>query len=110
MHPDPRGKQLATVAATLERQRPEFKEKCASFKGFNEMGVFWDWGSIHQKDPALFDPSETPEAKPEGPEREAFVADLKAGRRFYGGAAYEASRSEEEKAAFRYALHETMDL
>ena len=31
-------------------------------------------------------------------------------RRFYGGAEYENSRSEEEKAAFRSALHETMDL
>ena len=33
---------------------------------FPDMGVFMDWASIHQKDPALFDASETPEAKPEG--------------------------------------------
>mmetsp|Transcript_30602 Transcript_30602/g.98301 ORF Transcript_30602/g.98301 Transcript_30602/m.98301 type:complete len:534 (+) Transcript_30602:116-1717(+) len=104
-HPDPRGKQLATVAAALKREMPKYAEL-----GFSEMGVFWDWASIDQKDPRLFDPSETPEAKPEGPERNAFIDDLKAGRSFYGGAAYEASRSEEEKAAFRYALHETMDL
>ena len=93
-----------------------------------------DWASLFQKDPALFDPSETPEAKPES-ERAAFIEELKAGsrlalalhllpctcpaplaaawccaRRFYGGARYENSRSEEEKAAFRCALHETMDL
>ena len=30
--------------------------------------------------------------------------------RFYGGAPYENSRSAEEKEAFRYALHKTMDL
>ena len=93
------------MAAALEREMPKYAKM-----GFTEMGVFWDWAAIHQKDPALFDPSETPEAKPEGPERDAFVADLQAGRSFYGGAAYENSRSEEEKAAFRYALHETMDL
>ena len=69
-----------------------------------------DWGVLYQKDPLLFDPGETPEAKLEGPERDAFISDLEAGRRFYGGAAYEASRSEEEKAGFRSALHETMDL
>ncbi|EOD31471.1 hypothetical protein EMIHUDRAFT_231866 [Emiliania huxleyi CCMP1516] len=115
-HPDPRGKQLATVAATLEREMPKYAEEMVSHDfntnvpGFTEMGVFWDWGCLHQRDPALFDPTETPEAKPEGPEREAFVVDLQAKRRFYGGAAYEASRSEEENAAFRYALHNTMDL
>ena len=43
-----------------------------------------DWASIHQKDPRLFDLSETPEAKPEGEERDAFVAALKEGRSFYG--------------------------
>ena len=112
-----------------------------------------DWISIYQKDPALFDEKETPDAKPE-PEKIAFIEDLKAGRRldagkvilhvlpvsprgapthspafplslpppsltslamlsahrFYGGTAYESSRSAEEKEAFRYALHETMDL
>ena len=37
--------------------------------------------SIYQKDPALFDEAETPEAKPEGAEREAFVKALKAGQK-----------------------------
>ena len=43
-------------------------------------------------------------------ERPAFEADLKARRRFFGGEAYEASRTPEEKVSFTYALHETMDL
>merc|ERR1712110_45695 len=76
---------------------------------FSEMAVFWDWTAIHQKDPALFDETETPDAKPEA-EREAFLEDLKAGRRFFGGDKYENSRSPQEKEAFRYALHKTMDL
>ena len=76
---------------------------------FSDMAVFWDWGSIYQKDPRLFDPKETPEAQPEA-ERAAFIADLKAGRRAYGGAAYDASRSEAEYAAFKRGLHDTMDV
>ena len=69
-----------------------------------------DWASLFQKDPALFDAAETPEVKAEGAERAAFVAELKAGRAFYGGAAYEESRTAEQKAAFRRALHDTMDV
>ena len=65
--------------------------------------------SIYQKDPALFDPNETPEAKPEA-ERPAFIEDLKAKRKYYGGERYEASRTAEQKVGFGYALHETMDL
>ena len=76
---------------------------------FSDMAVFWDWGSIYQKDPRLFDPKETPEGQPEA-ERAAFIADLKAGRRAYGGAAYDASRSEAEYAAFKRGLHDTMDV
>ena len=43
-----------------------------------------DWISIYQKDPALFDEKETPDAKPE-PEKIAFIEDLKAGRRLDAG-------------------------
>eukprot|EP00966_Prymnesium_polylepis_P036042 836009-Prymnesium_polylepis.1 len=78
--------------------------------GYSEMAVFWDWLSMHQKDPALFDASETPEAKPEGPERAAFIEDLKAKRKFFGGEQYELSRPVEEKESFNVALKETMDL
>ena len=76
--------------------------------GFEDMGVFFDWASIPQKIMRLFDPNETPEAKPE--ERAAFLEDLKAGRKFYGGQAYKESRTDEEKAAMKRALHQTMDL
>ena len=65
--------------------------------------------SIFQKDPLLFDAKETPAAYPEGPEREAFLKDLKDKKKFYGGDAYEQSRTPEEKEAFTYALHETME-
>ena len=67
------------------------------------------WCSIYQKDPARFDARETPEAKPEA-ERAAFEADLAAKLKFYGGAAYEASRTPEQKAAFGRALDGTMDV
>ena len=77
---------------------------------FPDMAVFIDWGSIHQKDPLLFDPKETPDALPEGEERTAFVAELEAGTRFDGGEAYEKSRSEAEYEAFKRALHGTMDV
>ena len=78
--------------------------------GFTEMGVFWDWAALYQKDPEYFQETETPEAKPEGPEREAFLEDLKERRAFYGGKAYEESRTLKEKEAFGHALHNTMDL
>lgn len=77
--------------------------------GFHDMGVFLDWASLYQKDPALFDPKETPEAKLPA-ERAAFIAELHARTKHYGGADYEASRTEEELAAFRRALHQTMSL
>ena len=104
-HPDPSGKQVATVAAALEREMPKYAKM-----GFAEMGVFWDWAALYQKDPALFDSTKTPEAKPEGPERDAFLEDLKEKRAFYGGEAYEQSRTPEQKEAFGRALHNTMDL
>ena len=111
-HPDGEGEQLRHIVKTL---RPHAKangqeDQPGWYDFFSDMGVFLDWCSIYQKDPALFDASETPEAKAEGAERAAFVAELKAGRAFYGGAAYEESRTAEQKAAFRRALHDTMDV
>ena len=49
-HPDPRGKQLQTVAAMMEKEREKYATAHDSFEGFSEMGVFWDWLSIYQKD------------------------------------------------------------
>ena len=102
-HPDPEGKQLAMVAAQLEREKAKYGTL------FSEMGIFWDWLGIYQKDPMLFDRAETPDAKPEQ-ERAKFVEDLKARRKFYGGEEYERSRTDAQKVSFSVALHETMDL
>ena len=57
-----------------------------------------------QRDPTLFEASETPEAKEEGEERDAFIAALKAKTAFYGGEAYDKSRSEAEGRPFKAAL------
>ncbi len=116
-HPDEKGEQLRHVAAVLkvEQQREGVLDQYGNRhtpgyrEFFADMGVFWDWCSIYQKDPALFDAAETPEAKPEA-ERAAFEADLAAKLKFYGGAAYEASRTPEQKAAFGRALDGTMDV
>ena len=104
-HPDPEGKQLRHVVDTLKKQAEEWP----AYAKYPDMGVFWDWGSIYQKDPALFDARETPEAKPEA-ERAAFEQALKDKTAFYGGEAYEQSRSAEQKAAFGRALTQTMDV
>ena len=113
--PDATGEQLRHVVDVLQKHAKAKRNWGEVGVGagwrnfFSDMAVFWDWGSIYQKDPRLFDPKETPEAQPEA-ERAAFVADLKAGRRAYGGAAYDASRSEAEYAAFKRGLHDTMDV
>ena len=88
-HPDGEGEQLKHIVDTLEPHAEEWREF------FDDMGVFLDWCSIYQKDPTLFDAHGTPEVKPEGVERDAFVEELNAGRAWYmyGGAAYENSRT-----------------
>ena len=69
------------------------------------MAVFFDFCSLFQRDPTLFEASETPEAKEEGEERDAFIAALKAKvTAFYGGEAYDKSRSEAEGRPFKAAL------
>ena len=103
-HPDAEGKQLRHIVKTLKPHTKKWREF------FADMGVFIDWCAIYQKDPELFDERETPEAKPLGAERAAFVEALAAGTAFYGGKEYEESRTPEQKAAFRRALHETMDV
>ena len=101
-HPDPDGKQLKVVAAALERERFNYKDASPSFKGFREMGLFWDWASIYQMDPTLWRPFITgPDAKKEAEQTEEEREQTNA---------YWNSRTAEEQAAFRYALHNTMDL
>ena len=109
-HPDRDGRQLQLMFQKLQALYGGrgLLGTCRDY-GFSDMGVFLDWGSLHQKDPELFDSRETPEAQPEA-ERAAFAAELKAGRRFYGGERYAQSRSEEEQQAFGRGLKQTMDL
>jgi len=70
----------------------------------SSLGVFFDYCSLFQKDPKLFDGAELPETKPKGKERDAFNAALKAKTASYGGNAYENSRSDAEATTFRAAL------
>ena len=109
-HPDRDGRQLRLMCEKLKTLcgGRGLLGACRDY-GFSDMGVFIDWASLYQKDPKLFKSKETPEAKPEA-ERAAFIEDLKAGHRSYGGEAYEQSRSDELKAAFHRALAQTMDL
>ena len=138
-HADPQGKQLATVAAMLAREKAKYSEM-----GFVDMGVFWDckslgldpssalwparpclWcmiclldsprccahpersincacrsagASLYQKDPALWTPACM---KAECDRTHTEAADV---------ARYEASRTDQQKESFGYALEETMDL
>ena len=55
-HPDPRGLQLQLVAATLKREMGKYKTKGVKFQGFGDMGVFWDWATLAQKDPKKWAP------------------------------------------------------
>ena len=101
-HPDPEGKQLKTIAATLEREQAKYAQASGSFKGFSEMGVFWDWASLYQLVPSLWRPFMTgPEAKPEAEQTEVERELTKA---------YFSSRTKEEQEGFTFALHKTMDL
>ena len=107
VHPDPRGANLLLLVDAIKRAQTT-KEKTA---GGNEakllpssLAVFFDFCSLFQRDPTLFEASETPEAKEEGEERDAFIAALKAKTAFYGGEAYDKSRSEAEGRPFKAAL------
>ncbi|EOD22485.1 hypothetical protein EMIHUDRAFT_240249 [Emiliania huxleyi CCMP1516] len=82
-HPDREGRQLQLLSRKLRGLYGGrgLLGACREY-GFSDMGVFLDWSSGYQKDPALF-----------------------AERR-----AYEASRSGEQKAAFGRMLENTMDL
>eukprot|EP00966_Prymnesium_polylepis_P107085 2479685-Prymnesium_polylepis.1 len=49
-HPDPDGSQLRTIVEVLEREMKKYasanKSANKSFKGFTDMGVFWDVCSL----------------------------------------------------------------
>lgn len=105
-HPDPTGAQLRTVAATMRREREKYcapsSRSQVQFWGFQEMGVFWDWASLYQKDPARWHAccgGETYKPPTARTVEEAAAA-----------AAYEASRNDQEYESFQRALKGTMDL
>ncbi|CAK0824826.1 unnamed protein product [Prorocentrum cordatum] len=97
-HPDPDGVQLNLVIDTLEKERRNYSTARDDFKGFSEMGIFWDWPSLLQGDPIKAE--------------EARAAALRQGKTEEDAqeAADKAKRTPAEKAAFKHGLEETMDL
>ena len=99
VHPDPRGANLLLLVDAIKRAQTT-PEKDAGGSEAKLLPLLL--GGIlrlllsFQRDPTLFEASETPEAKEEGEERDAFIAALKAKTAFYGGEAYDKSRSEAE--------------
>ena len=69
-----------------------------------DVAIFFDWTSLCQKDPVLFDDMETPNAQPTEEARNAFLEDLRVGRKYFGGKAYQKSRSGPAQACFNSAL------
>ena len=84
-HPDPDAHTLRRVIGFLSNSSHDFDFSGTVDCTWNSHGLFWDFASLPQKDPELFDHAETPEAKADEAERVAFVEDLRLGRKFYGG-------------------------
>ena len=123
-HPDRDGRQLQVLCqrlAALYGGRG-LSGACREY-GFSDMGVFLDWASLYQKDPALWHPWMTDAtlmdmsdeqllergawASPSA--TESFAA-LDSARMVIQRKAYESSRTDAQKAAFGRALMHTMDL
>ncbi|CAK0824196.1 unnamed protein product, partial [Prorocentrum cordatum] len=97
-HPDPKGLQLKLVLDTLEQERHKYSKAIGSFKGFSEMGVFWDWPSLLQGDPIKAEEAKCAALRQGKSEKDAQEA------------ADKAKRTPAEKAAFKHGLEKTMDL
>ena len=106
VHPDPRGANLLLLVDAIKRAQTTPAQTANGNAKLlpSSLAVFFDFCSLFQRDPTLFEASETPEAKEEGEERDAFIAALKAKTAFYGGEAYDKSRSEAEGRPFKAAL------
>ena len=107
VHPDPRGANLLLLVDAIKRAQTTREKTADGLEAKllpSSLAVFFDFCSLFQRDPTLFEASETPEAKAEGEERDAFIAALKAKTAFYGGEAYDKSRSEAEGRPFKAAL------
>ncbi|CAK0845913.1 unnamed protein product [Prorocentrum cordatum] len=97
-HPDPDGVQLNLVIDTLEEERRKYSTARGDFKGFSEMGIFWDWPSLLQGDPIKAEEAKAAALRQGKTEKDAQEA------------ADKAKRTPAEKAAFKHGLEETMDL
>ncbi|CAK0809093.1 unnamed protein product, partial [Prorocentrum cordatum] len=97
-HPDPDGVQLNLVIDTLEEERRKYSREDGDFKGFSEMGIFWDWPSLPQGDPIKAEEAKAAALRQGKTEKDAQEA------------ADKAKRTPAEKAAFKHGLEETMDL
>ena len=109
VHPDPNGTNLLLLANALKRAHTTAEGVVDRTSRTARLlppcvGIFIDYCSVFQRDPKLFDASETPEAKAEGDERYSFKLSLDAKTAFYGGAAYEMSRKGAELAAYNAAV------
>ena len=92
-HPDPEGHQLKAVASKLSQN----KQAYADFN-FEDMGIFWDWMSMYQRDPTLWSTFMT------RADEKLNKNQLAKKRR------YENSRSAEQVDSIKWALSESMDL
>ncbi|CAK0833800.1 unnamed protein product [Prorocentrum cordatum] len=97
-HPDPKGLQLNLVIDTLQMERLKYSTAKGDFKGFGEMGIFWDWPSLLQGDPVKADEAKAAALRQGKSEKDAQET------------ADKAKRTPAEKAAFKHGLEETMDL
>ena len=80
-----------------EEEEEEIPNDVCYTDHYHDVGVFWDWCSIFQKDPTLFDENEVYREDGHVPE-------------YFGGKDYDQSRTAEQKLAFKDALDNTMDL
>jgi len=104
-HPDCEGEQLRLLCTRLKTlfpslgvlRRSGLLGVCQAY-GFRDMGVFFDWASLFQKDPRLWTPAElvAEEKRTEGQRR---AADR-----------YRESRTQAQGLATKFALEHTMDL
>ena len=106
-HPDREGKQLKLMMQRLNGLcKGRGLIRAAADYGFSDMGVFIDWGSLHQKDPRLWKEwmvctDDELRAKHDGQTYECMMEERRA---------YNQSRSATENEAFKRALTNTMDL
>ena len=104
-HPDCDGEQLRLLSTRLKTLFPSFGALrrsgllgvCQAY-GFRDMGVFFDWASLFQKDPRMWTPAE------DVPEEKRTEDQRRAAKR------YRDSRTQAQAQATKFALDHTMDL